>query len=113
MEINIKDLLSTVIKENASDLHLLAGVAPTIRVDGILAPLPHFGALSPQIVEELTFSLVSPEQKELILVNKELDFSLPFQDEKGTTGRFRANVYYQKGTVASEFRYIPSAIRTV
>lgn len=113
MEINIKELLTTVIKRNASDLHLLAGSPPVLRIDGVLVPLPDYTALSPQLVEQLTFSLVTPEQKELVLVNKELDFSVPFQDEKGNHGRFRANVYYQRGTIASEFRYIPSIIRTI
>ena len=113
MQISIKDLLEIVIKRDASDLHLLPGVAPIIRIDGGLIYLPDYGPLTPEIVEQLTFSIVTQEQKELILVNKELDFSVPFRDEKGKEGRFRANVYYQKGALASEFRYIPSYIRTI
>lgn len=113
MVVNIKDLLAIVIKRNASDLHLLPGVAPIIRVDGVLVPLADYDTLSVQAVEQLTFSLVTSDQKELILVNKELDFSIPFQDDKGMYGRFRANVYYQKGSIASEYRYIPAAIRTI
>lgn len=113
MEISIKDLLGVVINRNASDLHLLSGIPPVIRIDGVLITLGDYGALSPETVEQLTFSVVSTDQKELILVNKELDFSVPFQDEKGNIGRFRANVYYQRGSIASEFRYIPSTIRTI
>lgn len=110
---DIKELLAVVITRNASDLHLLSGVPPVLRIDGVLTSLGYYGVLTPQTVEQLTFALTTPEQKELILVNKELDFSVPFQDEKGNQGRFRANVYYQRGTLASEFRYIPPNIRTV
>lgn len=113
MEISINELLAIVIKRNASDLHLLAELPPIVRIDGALIMLTDYGILTPEVVEQLTFSVVSTDQKELILVNKELDFSVPFKDEKGNVGRFRANVYYQKGSIASEFRYIPSYIRTV
>src|SRR5437773_2650427 len=113
MEISINDLLLTVIKKDASDLHLLVGVPPIIRIDGNLIPLSDYGVLTPDVVEKLTFSVTTAEQKELIVVNKELDFSVPFKDEKGEEGRFRANVYYQKGSISSEFRYIPTTIRSV
>ena len=113
MELSINNLLETIIKRDASDLHLLEGVPPVIRVDGVLMPLPNYEPLSPKAIEELTFSLVTPEQKELILVNKELDFSVPFAGKSGEVGRFRANVYYQKGSLASEFRYLPHNIRTI
>lgn len=113
MEINIKDLLITVIKKDASDLHLLTGIPPIIRVDGNLIALPGTQPLTAEVVESLTFSLTTAEQKELVLVNKELDFSVPFKDEHGNQGRFRANVYYQKGSIAAEFRYIPPKIRSI
>lgn len=113
MEVTIKELLTTVIKRNASDLHLLSGSPPIIRVDGNLIPLPNFEPLSSEMVETLTFSLTTAEQKELVLVNKELDFSVPFKDESGNQGRFRANVYYQKGSIAAEYRYIPPKIHTI
>lgn len=110
---NIKDLLSIVVKRNASDLHLLANMPPVIRVNGALISLEDQAKLTDQEVEELTLSLVTPEQKELILVNKELDFSVSFQDETGHIGRFRANIYYQRGSLASEFRYIPPTIPNI
>lgn len=113
MEYTIKDLLAIVIKRNASDLHLLEGICPVIRVDGVLIPLTDYPQLTKETLEQLGFSLTNSSQKELILVNKELDFSVPFEDGKGSFGRFRANVYYQKGSLACEFRYIPSTIRTI
>lgn len=113
MEVLIKELLGNVVKRNASDLHLLPGIAPVLRVDGELLTLSDHAVLTPQVIEQLTFALTTAEQKELILVNKELDFSVPFEDEKGTQVRFRANVYHQKGMLAAEFRYIPSIISTI
>lgn len=113
MDVTIKELLGIVITKNASDIHLVVGLPPTIRIDGMLVPLAQFAPLSPEAVEQLVFSIVSTEQKELILVNRELDFSVPFTDENGNIGRFRANVYYQKSSLAAEFRYIPSQIHTI
>lgn len=113
MQNTIKDLLNIVVERNASDLHLLADTPPVIRVNGVLIRLEEHGKLTAQAVEELAFSLITPEQKELILVNKELDFSVSFQDEKGNVGRFRANIYYQRGALAIEYRYIPPKIPTI
>lgn len=113
MEFSIKDLLSVVIKRNASDLHLLAHVPPIIRIDGVLSELTEYGPLKPEAVQTLVFALTSPEQKELVLVNKELDFSVPFTDQHNNEARFRANVYFQKGSLAADFRYLAPNIRTV
>lgn len=104
----IRELLDIAEKLKASDLHLVVGSAPTLRIDGELIPLK-LPVLTPEEIERLVFFILTPEQKELVLANKELDFSY------GVTGlaRFRINVYYQRGGLAAAFRLIPFYIRNI
>lgn len=103
---NIKELLQLTIDKNASDLHIIAGIPPTLRIDGELAPIPNEAFLVPEVISAHLKEVLSPEQLERITVNKEIDFSLPFSDK----ARFRVNAYTQKGSFAVAFRRIPLAI---
>ena len=78
MTANIQELLQLTIKNNASDLHLLVGVPPSLRIDGSLRYLTTYEILTKEKVEELIYGLMTPEQRELLLANKELDFSFGF-----------------------------------
>ena len=106
---NISELLEIVVKKSASDLHLIVGERPTLRVDGDLTPIPSSEPLTPDEAQNLIFELVTEEQKELLLVNKEVDFSFAL----GDIARFRVNSYHQKGYLAAALRLIPNKIRTV
>ncbi len=111
---SIQELLQLTVKNNASDLHLLAGIPPSLRIDGSLSPVTNHAALNPEDIQKMLFSLLTPEQKELLSANKELDFSVGFgTDVYGDSGRFRVNAYFQKGNIAAAFRYLPPNIRTV
>ncbi|MBI2031794.1 MAG: type IV pilus twitching motility protein PilT [Candidatus Levybacteria bacterium] len=111
---DIQQLLQLTITNKASDLHLLPGVHPAIRVDGALAYLTNFPVLTRENVEMMVFSLVSPKLKEIFLNQKELDFSFGFGGGAyGDLGRFRANIYYQRGNISAEFRYLEPKIRTL
>ncbi|QQG41406.1 MAG: type IV pilus twitching motility protein PilT [Candidatus Woesebacteria bacterium] len=103
---DIKQLLQQTIDLKASDLHLVAGVPPTLRVDGELLSAPGAGISTPDSINELLKQVLTSEQIERLTVNKELDFSLPFSDK----ARFRANAYTQKNTTAVAFRQIPLTI---
>jgi len=98
-----KQLLQTVIDSNASDLHLIVGIPPMLRINGILAPVPGTSVLTPDVVSELLRQTLTSEQLERLSVNKELDFSLSFSEK----GRFRVNAYTQKNSYAAAFRLIP------
>ena len=106
---DIKQLLQQTIDSGASDLHLLAGVPPTLRIDGVLTPLSNFGVMTKDAVLELVTQSVTSEQLNKISVDKELDFSLAFSEK----ARFRGNIYTQKGTLAASFRRIPLEIPTI
>ncbi len=103
-----QDLIQTVIKENASDLHLSEGRYPTIRVGGFLVPLMHKSIITKEDTEHFLDVVMIPEDKALFLKNKEIDFS--YAGPEGT--RFRGNGFYQQGAVSFAFRLIPRKIRT-
>lgn len=112
MEINV--LLDETIKNNASDLHLLPGIHPAIRIDGVLRYLTNYPVLTPEGMEQMAFSLLKPDQKQLLLNNKELDFSFGFGGGTyGDLGRFRTNLYFQRGVLSGAFRFLQPSIRTI
>lgn len=106
---NINRLLEIVVERNASDLHLVVGVPPCLRIHGDLIFLVDEGVLLEKNCEDLIFSMLSEEQKDLLLNNKEIDFSFEMSDK----GRFRVNVYYQKGSLAAALRLIPLKIKSI
>lgn len=103
---DIKAYLQNIVDLKASDLHLIAGVPPSIRIDGELAPAAGAGVLTPDDINGLLKQILTGEQLERFAVNKEIDFSLAFSEK----ARFRVNAYTQKGTTAVAFRQIPLAI---
>lgn len=110
----IQKLLEITVNNKASDLHLLAGILPNIRIDGVLKPLKDIEVLQPHNIEEMIFSILTPEQKELLITNKELDFSYGYGGGiYGDEGRFRVNAYYQRGYLAAAFRFLPPKIRNI
>lgn len=102
----IKELLELTVQQNASDLHIVAGIPPTLRVDGVLSPVPNLGVLTPDMVAGFLKEVLNSEQLERLIVNKEIDFSLAFSEKS----RFRVNAYTQRGTLAAAFRRIPLEI---
>ncbi len=111
---DIQQLLDITVKNNASDLHLLAGIPPSLRVDGVLRPIASQPVLQPTDIEQMLFSIITPEQKEILLTNKELDFSHGYGGGiYGDKGRFRINVYYQRGYLASALRFLPPTIKSI
>jgi len=106
---DIKDLLQLTIDRNASDLHMISGIPPHIRVEGQLSPIPHEEVLTPEAIHKHIKDVLSTEQLERYTVNKEMDFSLSFSDR----ARFRVNAYTQKGTPSISFRTIPLVIPSI
>jgi len=109
LEAEIDHLLAYVLEANASDLHLLAGKPPVIRVDSVLMPAPDHPVYDEEKLESLILILLNDFQKAQLQKNKQMDFSYDYKGQ----ARFRVNVYYQKGTLAAALRHIPSKIRTI
>jgi len=97
----LRRLLSTMLREGASDLHITTDAPPVLRVDGELIHTD-MSPLTPEQTAQLCLSVVSEEQKERFFAERELDFSI---DAKGLS-RFRANLYWQRGAVGGAFRVI-------
>ena len=104
--IDVNNLLQQTIELNASDLHLIVGSPPTIRIEGELKVLANSGILTPENILEGLKQTLTGEQFERLNVNKEIDFSLSFSEK----ARFRVNAYTQKGSLAVAFRSIPLII---
>lgn len=105
----LEKLLSHVLETGASDLHLVAGKPPVVRIDSALVSVPDLPVLDAEKIGELAETLMSQAQKERLTLQKQVDFSYDFKGHS----RFRVNVYYQKGTCAAALRHIPSRISTV
>lgn len=108
-QLDMNQMLGLVVSRKASDIHLIAGVPPMIRIDGELIPVPGEGPLIPERIEKLLKSVMTAEQAEQLMVNKEIDFSLSYSEE----ARFRVNAYTQKQTLAGAFRSIPLEIPSI
>lgn len=106
---DIKDLLQLTVDKNASDLHMVVGVPPTLRIDGELVAVANEPLLTAPAMEEMLKKVLNTIQLESLSVNKEIDFSLSFS----TKARFRVNAYTQKGTFGIAFRRIPLIIPKV
>ncbi len=104
----IQNLLLLCVEKHASDLILTANTPPIIRKDGEVIRTD-FEPLTPEKVQELVKSLLTPEQVKEFALKKDLDLSMEI---KGIS-RFRINVYYQKGTMAAALRIVPLEVPTI
>jgi len=109
MPMNIDDLLRTACENKASDLHLKVGNYPYIRVDGELRPLTQYQRISSEDMLNMAFSIMTNRQKQKFKENTELDMAYGVAG----LGRFRVNVFQQRGNVGMVLRVIPTKIRTL
>lgn len=105
----VEILLEEVVKKKASDLHLQVGLPPMLRIDGSLVPVTGAEPLSDEAVEALIFAILDEDQKQILLKDKEFDFSFAF----GDMGRFRVNAFHERGNLAAALRLIPNEILTI
>ncbi|MDR7590475.1 MAG: ATPase, T2SS/T4P/T4SS family, partial [Armatimonadota bacterium] len=103
---NIEQLLKEVVDRQGSDLHLTAGVPPIMRVWGKLTPLAGYPVLTPEDTYQLAYSMLNTLQKQKFEKNWELDLSYGVPG----LGRFRVNVYRQRGAVGVAIRVIPHEV---
>ena len=105
----IEILLEEVVKKKGSDLHLQVGLPPMLRIDGSLVPVSGAEPLTDESVETLIFAILDEDQKQILLKDKEFDFSFAF----GDLGRFRVNAFHERGNLAAAMRLIPNEILTI
>lgn len=107
MELN--DILKLALQKKASDVHLKAGLPPVFRIHGELVPQADLGKISPEGVEKMLFGIMNPMQKERFKKEKDLDMAYGVAG----LGRFRVNVFQQRGTLCAVFRAIPMGVPTI
>src|SRR2546428_3274625 len=109
MFMTIDELLRTACENKSSDLHLKVGNYPYIRVDGQLRPLSQYSRISSEDMLSMAFSIMSSRQKQKFKENSELDMAYGVAG----LGRFRVNVFQQRGNVGVVLRVIPTKIRAL
>ena len=100
---NIDELLEQCLILKGSDLHLAAGAAPTVRVNGVLRPLEGYGILHGAMIERLVFAILNERKIESFTHELELDTSYSIPGKS----RFRMNVFRQRGAIGAVLRTIP------
>ena len=105
----IELLLEEVVKTKSSDLHIQVGLPPMLRTDGALKPVAGSDVLTEEMVEALIFSILDEDQKQILLKDKEFDFSFAF----GDIARFRVNAFHESGNLAAALRLIPNEILSI
>jgi twitching motility protein PilT len=107
MELN--EILQVALRAGASDIHLKAGLPPMFRVDGALVPLKDARRLPPEEVVRMAFGIMNDYQREKFKQTNEVDLAYGVPG----LGRFRVNVFQQRGTLGVVFRVIPFKIQTI
>lgn len=105
----LDELFLIASKKKASDLHIIVGQPPYLRIDGILQPIKGYPKITKKIAEDLVFSILTPRQKEIFIAERELDLS----HELSNSFRFRVNIHWEKGNVGLVARVIPQEIPTM
>lgn len=105
---DVNELLQTAHSQGASDLHIKVGSPPILRINGELHPLSEENRLSQEETVKIAFAVMSPGQREIFKKRNDIDlaYSVP------GLGRFRCNIFIQRGTVGLVFRVIPMRIPT-
>ena len=106
---SMDDLLVRMVDAHASDLHLVPGAPPAVRVHGDLVWLEDTDRLKPDDTRQLLYRILSTEQQKQLEVQRQLDFSY------GVPGlaRFRVNAHFQRGSLGAAFRHVPEELRTL
>lgn len=105
----LKDLLEVALEQKASDVHVSVGHPPVLRIGGRLIKLVRKRKLAREDSKGIAFELMTKEQQEKFLEEKEIDFSYGFEDK----ARFRVNIFFQRGNISCALRYIPNKIPTI
>jgi len=106
--VNLRTLLDEMVARNASDLHIVAGVRPQLRIDGDMTSASYDVELAAKDTLQVAYSVLTEQQKKRFELDDELDFSFGIQN----LARFRGNVFKQRGCVSMVIRQIPFAIKT-
>jgi twitching motility protein PilT len=106
---NIKNLFEQAVKNKASDLHLVVGLAPILRIDGELQFIKNERIITEKDMEQMAFSIIDEKQKIVFLERRDLDISYSNNDKD----RFRINLCFEKGNIRLAARVINEQMPTL
>jgi twitching motility protein PilT len=109
MAMELNEILKIALKGGASDIHVKSGLPPMFRVDGALVPLKNGERLMPDQIQQMAFSIMNPVQKARFDEFREVDLAHGISG----LGRFRVNVFQQRGTIGIVFRVIPFGVKSI
>jgi twitching motility protein PilT len=109
MEFDFAQVLTRMVEERASDVHLTAGAPPVMRVRGRIEPMEEYGKLSDQQTRDVVYSVLNDNQRKRFENNQQLDLAYAIPG----VARFRVNCFFQRGSISAAFRRIPHEIPTL
>ncbi|MFH1562718.1 MAG: type IV pilus twitching motility protein PilT [Nitrospirota bacterium] len=105
---SMETLVHLMVEREASDIHLVIGAAPQLRIDGSISAIEDCEKLTPDLCQQLVYSVLTDDHKRRFEESNELDLSFGVKD----VGRIRMNVFRQRGTVGAALRSIPNEVPT-
>jgi len=109
MPIELNEVLKIALKTGASDIHMKSGLPPIFRVDGALVPLKNAERILPDEIQQIAFAIMNSVQRARFDTARECDLAYGIPG----LGRFRVNVFQQRGTIGIVFRVIPFSVRSI
>ena len=109
MPVELNEVLKIALKTGASDIHMKSGLPPIFRVDGALVPLKNAERMLPDEIQQVAFAIMNPVQRTRFDGARECDLAYGIPG----LGRFRVNVFQQRGTIGIVFRVIPFSVRSI
>ncbi len=109
MKFDFADVLTRMVREEASDVHLTAGYPPAMRLRGKIVAMEEFEPMTPQTTRDLVFNILNDDQRKRFENNLQLDFAYAVPK----VARFRVNTFFQRGSISAAFRLIPYGIPTL
>src|SRR5512145_3141767 len=104
---DLNEILRVAVEAKASDIHLKAGLPPVFRRDSQLVPYREVGRLTPELLARLAAEIMTAPQREVFERNREIDMGYGVAG----LGRFRLNIFQQRGSVGMVFRVIPTDVK--
>jgi twitching motility protein PilT len=108
-QFDFSEVLTRMVAERASDVHLTPGFAPAIRVRGRIEPMEEYGVLTPQQTRDVVYSILNDDQRKRFENNQQLDFAYAIPG----VARYRVNCFFQRGAISAAFRLIPTEIASM
>src|SRR5881394_4234819 len=107
MAVDFSDVLRRMVETKASEVHITAGVPPSMRDKGKIVHMEGFDVLSGQETREVVYSILNDDQRKRFETGKQLDFAYAIPG----VARFRVNCFFQRGSISAAFRHIPAEIQ--